>query len=127
WQKCRNLAPAAALLKLRAQTAVRRDAACYADALRVISAGGVEQAVDERCHDDALEARADVGDFVLGKRALLRRDVARDRRFQSAEAEIEIAFFLGRIAIAMREARRREWSRAVATSLSETIDRGASR
>src|SRR3989442_14788988 len=62
----RNLATQTTFLQLRPQTAVRRDTARDANALRVISARRVEHAIDERCHDDALKGRADVRDLALG-------------------------------------------------------------
>jgi hypothetical protein len=67
-QERRNFAPPAALLEVGAQAAVRRYPARNPHALRLMAPRGVEQPIDQRRHDDSLEAGANVCDLRLRKR-----------------------------------------------------------
>src|SRR5206468_7352078 len=61
-------------------------------------------------------------DFVFREGAVSSGDVAGHRSLQTAEAEIEIAFQFGRIAIAMRQPRRRQRYGAVVAALRQLVD-----
>ena len=76
--------------------------------------------------DDALKAGADVGDLLLRQRRgsllLPLAHEAQHRGLEPAEAEIEIAFEMRRIAVGVREAGTGQAHRAIVTAASQPID-----
>src|SRR6185295_7749546 len=79
-------------------------------------------------YHDALETGADVRDVPVGKRTHpFIPHVTQDSGLEAAEAEIEIAFELGRISIGVRQARRRQLDRAIVAGSSQPIDHGPTR
>src|SRR5439155_17318824 len=121
WKKRRDLASVATLLQFGSEPAVRRDTAGNADALRLISPRSVEQAIEQRGDDNPLKAGADVGDLLFGKRSRSCFHVARNSRFQAAEAEVEIAFETGCVSIGMREACRRKLDRSIVAAVRQRV------
>ena len=121
-EKCRHFALFAALLHVGAQTAVRRHAAGHADALRAVAPRRREQALHERVYDDALKARGGVGDVLVRERPLVRPHLTEHRGLQAAEAEIEIALQLRRVAVGVREAGGGQRDRAIVAAFGEPID-----
>src|SRR6187551_2541524 len=126
----RQFARFAALAAVGAKPAIGRNPAGDPHAAGAVPPCRVEQRIEERLHDDTLEAGTNVIDLCVGQRlnvaqaqwATPLRHVTQHRCFQTAETEITCARHVGRIPIGVSNPGLRKRNRSIVPPRRSPID-----